>query len=386
MYKILTLNKISTKGLSNFDSTNYTCSSEFDSPDAIIVRSASMHGMKIPDSVVAVARAGAGVNNIPVDELTKKGIVVFNTPGANANAVKELVICALFLTSRRIMPAISWCCALKGCGSEVSKLVEKEKSNYAGPEIMGKTLGIVGLGAIGVMVANTAIALGMQVTGYDPYLTDKAAANLNKKVKITANLDDLYSESDYISLHAPLCDTTRGCINSDAFLKMKDGVRILNFARAELVNEDDIIEALKSGKCSAYATDFPTDSQLGIDGVIAIPHLGASTPESEENCAKMAVVEIREFLENGTINNSVNFPNVELPLNEDSASRLSIISEFDISKKINDYLEQKNIKVISSVTKEKTIAYSIFETATKISDEILENIRNIESILRVRLI
>lgn len=386
MYKVLTLNKLSAEGLSNFDSAKYSCSTEFDSPDAIIVRSASMHEMELPESVLAVARAGAGVNNIPVSAYTEKGVVVFNTPGANANAVKELVICGLLLSSRRIVPAIEWCQSLKGKGDEVSALVEKGKSNYTGPEIKGKTLGVIGLGAIGVMVANAAVALGMKVVGYDPYLTDKAATSLDKSVKITANLDDVFAESHYISLHAPLTDSTRGIVRAETLEKMRDGVRILNFARKELVAENDIIEALNSGKCAAYVTDFPSDSQLGVDGVIPIPHLGASTPESEENCAVMAVEELKAFLEKGEIINSVNFPNIELAPSEDAKERLLVLSAEDVSEKILGILANNSIKVAGGASNAKKAAAALIETADAIPENVLDEIKAIEGVYRVRVI
>lgn len=386
MYKVLTLNKISAEGLSNFDSGKYSCSSEFDSPDAIIVRSASMHEMGLPESVLAVARAGAGVNNIPVSAYTEKGVVVFNTPGANANAVKELVICGLLLASRKIVPAIEWCATLKGKGDEVGPLVEKGKANFGGPEIKGKILGVFGLGAIGVMVANAAVALGMNVIGYDPYLTDKAATSLDKSVKITANLDDLFAQSLYITLHAPLTDATRGIIRAETFEKMPDGVRILNFARKELVAENDIIEALGTGKCAAYVTDFPSDSQLCVDGVIAIPHLGASTPESEENCAVMAVEELRDFLEKGEIVNSVNFPNIELAASEDAKDRILVLSAGDVSEQIFTILANNSIKVAGGASNAKKTAAALIETASEIPADVLDEIKAIDGVYRVRVV
>ncbi|MGN0573430.1 MAG: 3-phosphoglycerate dehydrogenase [Acutalibacteraceae bacterium] len=308
MFEILTLNKISKTGLDKLDSAKYTCSDSFEAPDAVLVRSASMHETVLPEKTVAIARAGAGVNNIPVDACSEKGVVVFNTPGANANAVKELVICGLLMASRKVGAAIDWAKTLKGEGANVGKLVEKGKSNFAGPEIMGKTLGVIGLGAIGALVADAAKALGMTVVGYDPF-----ASKDKFSFKIVDTLDEVYAESDYITLHLPLNDGTRGMINADSISAMKDGIRILNFARGELVDSDAIIAALESGKAAAYVTDFPIDAQLGVDGVTAIPHLGASTPESEENCAAMAAVELADYLEKGVIKNSVNLPNTDLP-------------------------------------------------------------------------
>jgi D-3-phosphoglycerate dehydrogenase / 2-oxoglutarate reductase len=313
MYNILTLNKISKIGLSRLDSSKYTCSDDAENPDAILVRSASMHEMTLSENTVAIARAGAGVNNIPVDTFAEQGVVVFNTPGANANAVKELVICGLLLSSRKIAAAIDWCKGLKGEGDGVSKAVEKGKSAFVGPEILGKTLGVVGMGAIGALVANSASALGMNIIGFDSFMSDeKKAEFIAKGFKIASSMDEIYAESDYITLHIPYNDSTKGTVNSETIAKMKDGVRIINFARGELVNSSDLVAALDSSKVAAYVTDFPTDEQIGHDGVTAIPHLGASTPESEDNCAVMAAEEISNYLEKGAIKNSVNYPNTQL--------------------------------------------------------------------------
>ena len=308
MYNILKLNKIAAIGTDRLGE-NYNCVDECDAPEGILVRSASMHDMELPESLLAVARAGAGVNNIPLDKCAELGICVFNTPGANANAVKELVICGLLLASRKVAQGIEWANTLKDDPNNL-KTVEKGKSKFVGPEIKGKTLGVVGLGAIGVLVANAARALGMQVIGYDPYLSVNAALNLSRHVVTVNSLDELYAKSDYVSLHLPLNDGTRGMVNAETLAKMKDGVRILNFARDGLVVSSDIIAALESGKMAAYVTDFATNDLLGVDGVVAIPHLGASTPESEDNCAVMAADQIKDYLENGNIKNSVNFPNI----------------------------------------------------------------------------
>lgn len=307
MFNILTLNKISKIGLDKLDSAKYTCADSIEAPDAVLVRSASMHEMELDANTVAIARAGAGVNNIPIPACSEKGVVVFNTPGANANAVKELVLCALFLSSRKVGAAIDWAKTLKGEGEAVGKLVEKGKSAFAGPEILGKTLGVIGLGAIGAMVADGAKALGMSVVGYDPFVSEKEG------IEIAADISEIYAKSDYITLHLPLNDGTRGMINADTLAAMKDGVRILNFARGELVDSKSIIAALESGKAAAYVTDFPNDEQLCVEGITAIPHLGASTPESEENCAAMAAQELADYLEKGVIKNSVNLPNAALP-------------------------------------------------------------------------
>ena len=323
MYKILTLNKISKFGTARFDA-KYTVGEDIADPDAVMVRSASMHEMELPASLAAIARAGAGVNNIPVELCSEKGIAVFNTPGANANAVKELVICSLLLASRKIADSLDWCKTLKGKGDEVGKLVEKGKSSFEGPEIAGKTLGIVGMGAIGVLVAQAADALGMKIVGFDPVVS---ADDIKTPVTMVADLDALYAQADYISLHAPLNDKTKGMINTETFAKMKDGVRILNFARGELVASSDMVAALESGKASAYVTDFPTDEQIGVKGVVAIPHLGASTPESEDNCAVMAADELIAYLEKGEIKNSVNLPDTKLP--ESFKKRFCVIHKDD---------------------------------------------------------
>ena len=312
MYKILTLNKIAACGTDLFDRSKYTVTDMEAEPDGIMVRSANMLEEKFAPTLKAIARAGAGVNNIPVDRCSEEGICVFNTPGANANAVKELVIAGLLMTSRKVASAIDWAKTLKGKGDEVSKLVEKGKSQFAGPEIMGKTLGIIGLGAIGVKVANTALSLGMEVIGYDPFLSVNAALSLKPSVKVVKTLDEVYAAADYITLHLPYNKDTKDTVCTDSLAKMKDGVRILNFARGELVNTEALLAALESGKCAAYITDFPNDALIGVDGVTAIPHLGASTPESEDNCAVMAAQELIAYLEHGTVKNSVNLPDCEL--------------------------------------------------------------------------
>lgn len=347
---ILTLNKISKIGLKEFDS-NYNILEECENPDGIIVRSASMHEYNFNNKTLAVARAGAGVNNIPVADCAGKGVVVFNTPGANANAVKELVICGLMVSSRKVMASYDWCKGLKGEGENVGKLVEKGKSQFAGPEISGKTLGLIGLGAIGRLVADSAIALGMKVIGFDAFLSDEAKALLNSQVELVGSVEEIYENSDYISLHIPATADTKGSINESTILKMKDGVRILNFARGELVNSVDLLKALESGKVACYVTDFPTDDVIGVENVVALPHLGASTPESEENCAFMAAVQMKEFLEKGNIKNSVNFPNVIL---DDSGDRISVIHKVDLNT--NDIL---------SVFTEKGVTVNAFKSGTK---------------------
>ncbi|MDR0530759.1 MAG: 3-phosphoglycerate dehydrogenase [Oscillospiraceae bacterium] len=322
MPNILTLNKIAKIGLDEFPQ-GYVCGDSAEHPAAILVRSASLHETPLPESLLAIARAGAGVNNVPIETCTQQGICVFNTPGANANAVKELVIASLFLSSRKVAEGIAWCKTLKGEGENVGKLVEKGKGAFGGPEIFGKTLGLIGLGAIGGLVANAAAALGMRVIGVDPYLSSAAKAQLSPDVELTDDLDALLGRSDYISLHAPLTAETKGSVNAAFFAKAKPGVRVLNFSRADLVNSGDLLAALASGQCAAYVTDFPTDDLIGAAGVTAIPHLGASTPESEDNCAIMAARQVTAYLERGEVKNSVNLPATELPA--DFTTRVCVI-------------------------------------------------------------
>lgn len=317
MFKIKTYNKISKAGLDVLDETRYTHGDDVAEPDGAIVRSASLHDTEFPGSLLAIARAGAGTNNIPTARCAEQGIVVFNTPGANANAVKELVIAGLLLSSRRVVPAIEWAKTLKGNGAEVGKMVEKGKSAFAGPEIKGKTLGVIGLGAIGVLVANAANHLGMKVYGYDPYLSINAAWNLTHNAIRANDIKEIFEKCDYITLHIPLTPDTKDTINAESIAAMKDGVRILNFARGDLVNTANIKAALAGGKVAAYVTDFPNDDLLDVSGVTAIPHLGASTPESEDNCAQMAAEELMDYLENGNITHSVNMPDISMPRSGD---------------------------------------------------------------------
>lgn len=380
MYNILTLNKISKYGLAQLDGTKYACSDSCEAPDAVMVRSAKMHDYAFVPNTLAVARAGAGVNNIPVDECAKAGIAVFNTPGANANAVKELVLCALLMSSRKIAESVDWCKTLSGKGSEVGALVEKGKSAFAGPEIMGKTLGVVGLGAIGALVANSAKALGMNIVGYDPFLGVKAALALDPSVKVVSDLDELFAVSDYITLHVPLNDATRDTVSAESLAKMKDGVRILNFARGELVNEAAIIEALGSGKAAAYVTDFPTDAQITTPGVTAIPHLGASTPESEDNCAVMAANELADYLEKGVVTNSVNLPNVTLPAS--FKTRVCVIANAKESLVAEITAALSGVTSVVSAEK-KGIAYVAADVGSAPDTSKLEAI---DGVIRVRVI
>ena len=384
MFDILTLNKISQIGLKELDE-KYNITDNCDAPDGIIVRSAAMHDYNFNEKTLAVARAGAGVNNIPVDECTKKGVVVFNTPGANANAVKELVIGGLMMSSRRVVAAYDWCKTLKGEGENVGKLVEKGKSQFAGPEILGKTLGVVGLGAIGRLVASAANALGMKIVGYDPYFNEEFKGELPLDTEYVDSLDAIYEKSDYITLHLPCVPATKGMISSDTIAKMKDGVRILNFARGELVVGADMAEAVKSGKVAAYVTDFPSDEVIGVENVTALPHLGASTPESEETCAYMAAVEIREFLEKGNIKNSVNFPNVAL---DNEGERVSII-HYNALNVMNDVLGafmKNGVETTGFASKAKgEYAYTLV-VADKIPESVINTLKANEDVIKVRKI
>ena len=384
MFDILTLNKISQIGLKELDD-KYTVTDCCECPDGIIVRSAAMHDYDFSQKTVAVARAGAGVNNIPVDECTKKGIVVFNTPGANANAVKELVIGGLMLASRRVSAAYDWCKTLKGEGENVGKLVEKGKSQFAGPEILGKTLGVVGLGAIGRLVASAANALGMKIVGYDPYFNEELKGELPADTEYVDSLDAVYEKADYITLHLPCVAATKGMINAETIGKMKDGVRILNFARGELVVGADMAAAIESGKVAAYVTDFPSDEVIGLENVTALPHLGASTPESEENCAYMAAVEIREYLEKGNIKNSVNFPNVSL---DTEGERVAVIHH-NVLTAVNDILGafmKNGVETTGFSSKAKgDYAYTLI-SADKIPDAVVNVLNSNEDIIKVRKI
>lgn len=314
MYNIQTLNKIAACGTDLLDKSKYAISDDAANPDAILVRSAAMHDMELGSNLLAIARAGAGTNNIPIDKCSERGIVVFNTPGANANAVKELVICGLLLSSRKIVPSTAWIETLKGKGDEVSKLVEKGKSQFVGPEIMGKKLGVIGLGAIGILVANAAASLGMEVYGADPYLSVNNALMLSRSVHYVKSNDEIFDKCDYITLHVPATPDTKGMINAETISKMKKNVRLLNFARGDLVDDKAVLDALAGGGMACYVTDFATDALIGAENVIAFPHLGASTPESEDNCAVMACQEIADYIENGNIKNSVNLPNMEMAI------------------------------------------------------------------------
>jgi D-3-phosphoglycerate dehydrogenase len=387
MLKIQTLNKISPKGLELFPRDVYEIASEIINPDAVLVRSADMHEMQLTGSVKAIARAGAGVNNIPIDKCSQKGIVVMNTPGANANSVKELVVAGLLICSRKLVQGIIWAKGLAGKGDEVPKLIEKGKSNFEGPEIKGKRLGVIGLGAIGVKVANDAVSLGMEVTGYDPIISVEAAWELSHTVKRSLSLDNLLAKSDYITLHVPLNDKTKGMLNKDKFALMKKGVRILNFARGGLVSNEDLKEAIKEGIVAAYVTDFPDQDLVAVEGVIPIPHLGASTPEAEDNCAIMAVNQTRNFLEYGNIKNSVNFPDCEM---EPSGKARILVGNRNVPNmvgQITTLLAAEKINIADMLNKSKTdLAYNIIDIDNEINESALKKLKAIEGIIMVRVL
>ncbi|MDR3262922.1 MAG: 3-phosphoglycerate dehydrogenase [Clostridiales bacterium] len=386
MYKILKLNEISNEINGIFDNSYAYTENPKDDADGIIVRSFKMADFETGKNLKAVARAGAGVNNIPIDKMTQKNIVVFNTPGANANAVKELVICALMLASRKVSESIAWAERQKGKGEEVPKLVEKYKNQFVGPEIAGKTLGVVGLGAIGILVANAAIGLDMDVLGYDPYLSVDAALTLNNKVKRAKDINELYAKCDYITLHLPLLPSTQDMINTVSIAKMKAGVKIINCARGELVNTADIIAAVSSGNVDKYVTDFPTDEVLGKENIISIPHLGASTPEAEDNCAIMAARQLKDYLENGNITNSVNYPSVSL---QRSGQYRITITHKNISSMIAQAtaflsLSKINISNMVSATKGE-LGYMIIDTDSIIPEKTVSEMEKIEGFLQISL-
>ena len=386
MFKIKTYNKISKSGLEVFDD-KYTIGDEVENADGAIVRSAALHDVEFPESLKAIARAGAGVNNIPIDRCSQEGIVVFNTPGANANAVKELVLAGLFIGSRRVIPAIEWAKTLKGQGAEVGKLVEKGKGAFAGPELKGKKLGVIGLGAIGVLVANAANHLGMKVLGYDPYLSVNSAWNLTHNAVHIYDIKEIYEQCDYITVHVPLTDSTKNLINADVIAKMKDGVRILNFSRAALVNSEDIKAALESGKVASYVTDFPTDELLCVDGVIAIPHLGASTPESEDNCAAMAAAELIDYIENGNIINSVNLPEISMPRSGDN--RVCVIHKNipNMITAITGIVAGDGINIENMLNKSRgDYAYTMLDVDDIDKDDIVAKISAVDGVIKVRVI
>ncbi|MBQ5686279.1 MAG: 3-phosphoglycerate dehydrogenase [Ruminococcus sp.] len=375
MYNVLTLNKIAAVGTKRLGD-NYTCGNDVQDPDAILVRSAAMHDMEFGDNLLAIARAGAGTNNIPKDKCTEQGICVFNTPGANANAVKELVLTGLLLASRKVVEGIEWAKTLKGSGDEMGKKVEKGKSQFVGPEITGKTLGVVGLGAIGILVANVAVAVGMDVIGFDPFFSEANKAKLDPAVKIMGSNEEVMVNCDYLSIHVPLLPDTKDMVDAEMIAKMRDGVRILNYSRDGLVNSEALLDALKSGKVAKYVTDFGNDTILGEENVIVIPHLGASTPESEDNCAVMACNQIKDYIENGNIVNSVNLPALSV---ERNGSRVTVISKADADVKSVDVAGMTGFN-----TKTRGgYAYTIIDGATEAD---AEKLAAVEGVIKVRFI
>lgn len=386
MYQIKLMNKIAACGTDQFDENKYVVGENVENPDAIMVRSAALHDMAFGKELLAIARAGAGVNNIPIDRCSENGIVVFNTPGANAGAVKELALCALLLASRKIVDGINWAQTLTG-EEDVAKAVEKGKSQFVGPELAGKSLGIIGLGAIGAQLANVATHLGMKVYGYDPYLTVDAAWRLSKAVVHAKTLAAIYENCDYISVHVPSTPDTKGMINDTSISCMKDGVRILNLARADLVDAAAIKKAIASGKVASYVTDFPTADVLGVPGIITIPHLGASTPESEDNCAVMAAKELIDFLETGNIKNSVNFPEAVIPKTGDARLCIFHRNVPSMLAQISTILSDEKININNMVNcSKKDNAYTLIEVNGEVPEHAVQKITALENITRVRVI
>ena len=386
MVNVNCLNNISSVGLDLF-SSDYNTSASFEDSQAVLVRSAKMHDMELPAGLLAIARAGAGVNNIPLDKCADAGVVVFNTPGANANAVKEHVIAAVLISSRDIVGGIEWVKANKD-DADIAKSAEKAKKAFAGKEISGKKLGVIGLGAIGQLVANAAINLGMEVYGYDPYLSVNAAWNLSRKVKHIVNVEDIYKECDYITIHVPALDNTKGMINKAAFDMMKKGTVVINCARDILVDEPAILDAIKSGKVAKYVTDFPNSTVAGQDGVIVLPHLGASTEEAEDNCAVMAVKELRNYIENGNIINSVNYPACDMGVCN-TAGRVAICHKNvpAVISKITSVMGDAGINIEEMANKSRgDYAYSLLDTATPVSDDVVGKLSAIEGVIKVRVI
>lgn len=384
MYQVKTLNSISAAGLQEFKE-DYSISENCTQPQALLLRSLSLHNYLLNEELLCVARAGAGTNNIPIDNCSKAGIVVFNTPGANANAVKELLIAALLLSSRKIVEGVNW---VKGLDKkELPATVEAGKKQFIGPELQGKTIGVIGLGAIGVMVANVALHLGMKVYGHDPYISIDAAWGLSRNVKRATDINELYQKSDYITIHIPMLPTTKDYINEEAISNMKNGVRIINLSRGELINMEALLAALHTGKIKNYTTDFPSEALLGVENVIAIPHLGASTPDSEDNCAIMAANQIMDYLENGNIQKSVNFPPCEMP--RSSPFRLTCIHQNkpNMLGQISTLLAKDEVNIVNMINKSKNeYAYTMVDIEVNINEDILERIREIDGMIKVRVL
>ena len=384
MKNILCLNKIAAVGTDKLCPAEYNVGTEVQNPDGIMVRSAAMHDMTFGPELQAIARAGAGVNNIPVDRCSAEGIVVFNTPGANANGVKELAICALMLASRDVIGGIKWASTLT---EDVAKAVEKGKSKFAGIEIQGKTLGVIGLGAIGGLVANAAVALGMKVVGCDPFLSVDAAWNIDHNVVHAASYEDVFKAADYVTLHVPSTKDTKGMINADTLAIMKDGVRIINLARADLVNAADIKAALADGKVASYVVDFPTEETIGVDGIVAIPHLGASTEESEDNCAVMAAVQLDDFLRNGNIKNSVNYPNVSMPMGGDKRVCVFHQNIPNMISQVTAVIAETGANIENMINKSKgDNAYTMVDVTGAVSEDLVAKLTAVDGIVKVRVI
>lgn len=388
---IKTLNQIAEIGLNQFDQENYKIDNDSESPDAILARSYNMHDMEFDSNLKAIARAGAGVNNIPVDSCTEKGIVVFNTPGANANAVKELVITSLMASSRNLFDGIAWTKTIANEGDQIPKLVEAGKKQFVGKEIKGKTLGVIGLGSVGSLVANDVLRLGMDVIGFDPFISVNTAWNLSRNVQRAMSLEEVFANSDYITVHVPLTEDTRNLFNEEAFKVMKDGVHILNFSRGELVNEDDMSAALASGKVGKYITDFPNEKVINMENVISIPHLGASTIESEENCARMAARQVKDFLETGNIVNSVNFPNAALPY---TGKRRVCAFHKNVKNMVGQItlaISNYDLNIADMVNRSRgDYAYTMIDIDEKVNGDVLpeltKDIENIAGMVTVRFI
>ncbi|MCM3442250.1 phosphoglycerate dehydrogenase [Metabacillus halosaccharovorans] len=388
---IKTLNNIAEVGLNVFSKGNYTIDNDSENPDAIVLRSYNMHSMEFANNLKAIARAGAGVNNIPVDKCTDQGIVVFNTPGANANAVKEMVLTTLMASSRNLFAGVQWTKSLEAEGDQIPKLVEAGKKQFVGKEIKGKTLGVIGLGAIGALVANDALGLDMDVIGFDPFISVDTAWNLSRKVQRAMSLEQLYANSDYITVHVPLTPDTKGMFNEETFAIMKTGVHILNFSRGELVNEENMKEALESGKVGKYVTDFPNENVLKMNNVVPIPHLGASTKESEENCAIMAARQVKDFLETGNIKNSVNFPNASLPYTGKRRVATFHKNVPNMVGQITQAISSYNLNIADMVNRSRgDYAYTMIDIDNEVNGDIIPQleaqITNIEGIVTTRLI
>lgn len=388
MYKVKLLNNFSSDALEKLDRSKYEISTDAEDPHIIIVRSEQLHDLEINPELLCIVRAGAGYNNIPVERCADEGVIVFNTPGANAEAVKELVLCGMFLSSRDILGGLAWVKAKSEKGDEIAALVEKEKSKFSGPEVFGKTLGVVGLGAVGAKIAQAAMALGMRVFGYDPYLSVESAWKLSSDIIQASDLDTIYRESDFITIHIPYLTSTHHFINKGSIAKMKNGVRVINLSRAELVCDDDILDALATGQVSRYVTDFPTGKTAGVPGVIAIPHLGASTPESEEKCVSMACSEVIEYVENGNIYNSVNMPNAHLPRSGDPRICVIHFNVPEMIAKISSKVSSFGVNIenmLNASTKGSLYAYTILDVSSQ-PEGIEDTIKKINGVVRVRVL